>query len=122
MLTGAACLFLLCYTKVECMSALTLYITAGAVAERALTTINFRHQDEKFNMWVAWLNLENAYGTPPEEAVMALFQKALQYTDPKKMYLALLGILERSKREELCQQVLRTMTRKFSSSAKVITR
>lgn len=37
---------------------------AGArrVAERALRTISYREQDEKYNVWVAYLNLELKYG------------------------------------------------------------
>ena len=67
-----------------------------------------REEGEKFNVWVAWLNLENAYGMPsPEEAAAALLKRALQYSDPKRMYLAALGIFERSGREELCEQVRR---------------
>jgi hypothetical protein len=33
---------------------------------RALETINFREESEKLNVWVAYLNLENVYGTPPK--------------------------------------------------------
>jgi hypothetical protein len=47
-------------------------------------------------VWVAYLNLENLHGAPPEEAVMKLFQRALSYVDQKKLYLALLTILERT--------------------------
>lgn len=36
------------------------------------------------------------YGEPPEEAVMKLFQRALSYTDQKKLYLALINLLERA--------------------------
>lgn len=52
-----------------------------------------REEGEKFNVWVAWLNLENAYGSQPtpEKAAMDLLKRALQYTDHKKMYLAALG-------------------------------
>ena len=68
---------------------------------------------------MAWLNLENVYGAPtPEEAVMQLFQKALQYNDQKKMYMAALGIAERSSRTEMAGQMLKAMTKKFSTSAK----
>ncbi len=52
-------------------------------------------------MWVAYLNLENTYGQPPDEAVMKLFQRALQHVDQKKLYLALLAILESSKKVHL---------------------
>ena len=60
--------------------------------------LNFcREEGEKFNIWQAWLNLENMYGSPtPDEAVTRLFQKALPYCDAKKLYLALLDILERT--------------------------
>lgn len=57
-----------------------------------------REEREKLNVWVAFLNLENTYGQPPEEAVMKLFQRALQHVDQKKLYLALLAILENSKK------------------------
>jgi hypothetical protein len=46
---------------------------------------------EKFNIWIAWLNLENAFGSPPEEAAMKLFQRALPHNDQKKLYMALHG-------------------------------
>ena len=36
---------------------------ARAVAQRALRIISFREEQEKFNVWIAWLNLEHMYGT-----------------------------------------------------------
>ena len=66
------------------------------MAERALATIHYRQEAEKFNVWVAWLNLENAYGQPPDEAVLALFRRAVAHTDAKKLHLALLGIFQRT--------------------------
>ena len=45
---------------------------ARVVAQRALKTINFREEQEKFNVWIAWLNLENIYGTT--EAYDQLFE------------------------------------------------
>jgi rRNA biogenesis protein RRP5 len=51
-----------------------------------------REENEKFNVWVAWLNLEATYGTPsPTESLMSLFKKAVTYCEPKKLYFALLG-------------------------------
>ena len=56
-----------------------------------------REEAEKLNVWVAWLNLESLHGAPsPDEAVMALFQRALQHCDQKKLYAALLAILQRT--------------------------
>ncbi len=59
-----------------------------------------REEREKLNVWVAYLNLENTFGQPPDEAVMKLFQRALQHVDQKKLYLALLAILDSSKKVE----------------------
>lgn len=36
---------------------------ARAIARRALSTISFREEQEKLNVWCALLNLENLYGT-----------------------------------------------------------
>ena len=36
---------------------------ARTVAQRALKVISFREEQEKFNVWIAWLNLEHMYGT-----------------------------------------------------------
>ena len=46
------------------------------VANKALNTINFREEDEKFNVWVAWLNLEHKYGSM--ESLEAAFLRAIQ--------------------------------------------
>lgn len=45
-----------------------------------------REEGEKFNVWVAYLNMENVYGS--EEATLSLLSRALAHTDARKMYLA----------------------------------
>ncbi len=47
-----------------CAVELTEIEKARAVAERALKVIHFREQREKYNVWIAYLNLENLHGTP----------------------------------------------------------
>lgn len=42
-----------------------------------------------------------------------------QYTDQKQLYLALLGILQRSGRGQLIDDALRAMAKKFGGSCKV---
>nr|KAJ0208371.1 hypothetical protein LSAT_V11C500277070 [Lactuca sativa] len=50
---------------------------ARSMAERALRTINIREESEKMHVWVAYFNLENEYGFPPEDAVKYLeFEKS----------------------------------------------
>ncbi|EEF30787.1 programmed cell death protein, putative [Ricinus communis] len=92
---------------------------ARSIAERALRTINFREENEKLNVWVAYFNLENEYGNPPEEAVKNVFQRALQYCDPKKVHLALLGVYERTEQHKLADELLDRMVKKFKISCKI---
>ncbi|KAJ8544824.1 hypothetical protein K7X08_017407 [Anisodus acutangulus] len=92
---------------------------ARSIAERALRTINIREELEKLNVWVAYFNLENEYGNPPEQAVAKVFQRALQYCDPKKVHLALLGMYERTEQDKLTDELLNKMVKKFKHSCKV---
>ncbi|CAA3014339.1 rRNA biogenesis RRP5 [Olea europaea subsp. europaea] len=92
---------------------------ARSIAERALRTINIREESEKLNIWVAYFNLENEYGIPPQEAVTKIFQRALQYCDPKRVHLALLGMYDRTEQHKLADELLDKMVRKFKHSCKV---
>ncbi|XP_074276479.1 rRNA biogenesis protein RRP5 [Silene latifolia] len=92
---------------------------ARSVAERALKTINITYETEKLNVWVAYLNLENQYGNPREEAVTNLFQRALQYCDPLKLHLELLGLYERTEQHKLADELLGKMVKKFKQSFEV---
>ncbi|PON46626.1 Polyribonucleotide nucleotidyltransferase [Parasponia andersonii] len=92
---------------------------ARSIAERALQTINIREENEKLNIWVAYFNLENEYGKPPEEAVSRVFQRALQYNDPRRVHLALLGMYERTEQHRLANELVDRMTKKFKQSCKV---
>ncbi|OLL26878.1 rRNA biogenesis protein rrp5 [Neolecta irregularis DAH-3] len=49
---------------------------AREIGHRALKTIHFREEEEKMNVWIAFLNLENAFGT--ENTLEETFKKACQ--------------------------------------------
>ena len=67
---------------------------AREIAERALKTINIREQDEKLNVWVALLNLENTYGT--EDNLDEVFKRACQYNDNQDIHERLISIFIQS--------------------------
>ena len=46
--------------------------TARGIAKRALERINFRLEDERLNIFLAWLNLENSFGS--EEAMASVLK------------------------------------------------
>lgn len=73
---------------------------AREIAKRALKTINFREEQEKLNVWIALLNLENIYGT--DESLEAAFKDAARHNDSKTVHLRMAGIFEQSDKSEVC--------------------
>ncbi|KAI7871586.1 hypothetical protein BDF14DRAFT_1878435 [Spinellus fusiger] len=92
---------------------------AREIGERALKTISFREEQEKLNVWVAMLNLENNFGS--EDTLNELFKRALAYCEPKKIYLQLIKIYERSDKHDKADALWIEATKKFSQSSKVWT-
>ncbi|GAA5904744.1 Rrp5p [Sporobolomyces salmoneus] len=92
---------------------------AREIAKRALTTINFREEGEKLNVWVALLNLENTYGD--ESTLEDTFKDAAQANDAKTVHLKLIDIYERSGKFDAEEEVFKKTVKKFSQSSKVWT-
>ncbi|XP_059490247.1 protein RRP5 homolog [Neocloeon triangulifer] len=86
---------------------------ARAVARKAIKTISFREEQEKLNVWVALLNLENLYGTP--ESLEKTLQEAVQLNDAKKVYVQMLKIFGDTNKIEEGNSLFDTMLRKFRS-------
>jgi rRNA biogenesis protein RRP5 len=90
---------------------------ARSMADRALKAIDLREEKEKVNVWVAWMNLENLYGTP--ESLQGVFTKAVTFNEPKIIYLKLVEIYERANNIEKAQETYNVMIKKFRTSAKI---
>ncbi|KAM7072820.1 protein RRP5 homolog isoform 1-T1 [Molossus nigricans] len=84
---------------------------ARAVAERALKTISFREEQEKLNVWVALLNLENMYGS--QESLTRVFERAVQYNDPLKVFLQLADIYAKSEKFQEASELYTRMLKRF---------
>ena len=96
------------------------YEEAKEVAERAIVAIPASEESERMNVWAAYLNLENKYGTPsPEEAVQKLFKRAVQIANAKHMYMTLISMYERNGQDEALEENLKKAVKKFSYSLKV---
>ncbi|CAM8884493.1 unnamed protein product [Rhodiola kirilowii] len=93
---------------------------ARLVAERAVSTISYREETETLNAWVAYINLENKYGNPPEEAVQKIFERALQHCDSEKLHLAMFNVYERTGQSNLADELIDKMSKKlFKKSIEV---
>ena len=72
---------------------------ARDIARRAIKTINFRDEQERLNVWIALLNLENVYGT--DETLEAVFKEATRANNSKTVHLRLASIFEQSDKPEV---------------------
>ncbi|XP_038146651.1 protein RRP5 homolog [Cyprinodon tularosa] len=90
---------------------------ARAVAERALKTISFREEQEKLNVWVALLNLENMYGT--EESLKKVFERAVQFCEPMPVYQQLADIYAQSNKIQEAEGLYKTMVKRFRQNKAV---
>jgi rRNA biogenesis protein RRP5 len=68
---------------------------ARVIANRALRTIHFREEDEKFNVWVALLNMEYRYGT--RESFERALVQAVNESKGKLIFLSLATSMEQAR-------------------------
>ncbi|XP_035743822.1 protein RRP5 homolog isoform X2 [Vespa mandarinia] len=90
---------------------------ARAIARRAIKTINFREENEKLNVWNAWLNLESKFGTP--EALNDVFQEAVRTNDALKVYTHMLTVYSETGRQFELEKLVNTFIGKFKQNPKV---
>ncbi|KAL8684458.1 MAG: hypothetical protein Q9218_008284 [Villophora microphyllina] len=88
---------------------------AKEIGERALRTIHIREQDEKLNVWVAMLNLENTYGT--DESLEEVFKRACQYCDSLDIHERLISIYIQSGNNEKADALFATALSKHGSQS-----
>jgi rRNA biogenesis protein RRP5 len=86
---------------------------ARSVAERGLKKIHFREEEERMNVWVAYLNLEHAYGD--ETSFDTLYKRALKNNDRLKLNLRLCDAMQKSKAYAKCRSIYVKMLKKHGS-------
>jgi rRNA biogenesis protein RRP5 len=74
---------------------------AREIARRAVEAISFREEQERLNVWIALLNLENVYGT--DESLDKTFKEAARANDSKTVHLRLASIFDDSEKSEVRQ-------------------
>lgn len=89
------------------------------IGRRAIETINFREEQEKLNVWIALLNLENVYGTL--ESLETTFKQAARANDSKTVHLRLASIFDQSDKLEKAEEQFNRTCKKFGQSSKVWT-
>jgi rRNA biogenesis protein RRP5 len=93
--------------------------SARRVAERAVKSVSISSEDDKFNIWVAYMNLENNFGT--QQTMENVVKRALEVNDRKKIYLQLISVYMSSKKYQYIEDIYRQMVKKYNTSLKVWT-
>ncbi|KND89002.1 rRNA biogenesis protein rrp5 [Tolypocladium ophioglossoides CBS 100239] len=88
---------------------------AREVAERAIKSINIREETEKLNVWVAYLNLEVAYGS--KQTVEDVFKRACQYNDEQEVHERLASIYIQSEKPKKADELFEAMLKKFGAKS-----
>jgi len=63
---------------------------AREVVERAVKSVAISNDQDKLNIWTAFMNLESNFGT--QETLESCTKRALELNDRKKIYLTLIDI------------------------------
>ncbi|KAF9076092.1 hypothetical protein BDP27DRAFT_1313888 [Rhodocollybia butyracea] len=92
---------------------------AREIGRRALDKISFREEAEKLNVWIALLNLENAYGT--DETLEKISKDAARANDSKTVHLRLASIFDQSDKFKKAEEQYKRTCKKFGLSSKVWT-
>ncbi|XP_022672273.1 uncharacterized protein LOC111254989 isoform X2 [Varroa destructor] len=83
---------------------------ARQVSKRALKTIHGSEQD-KLNIWLALLNLENLYGS--QESLDDAFREAVKHNEPLKVHLHLAKIYASSHKPNQAREAFEVLLKKF---------
>ncbi|KAI3399892.1 hypothetical protein diail_5403 [Diaporthe ilicicola] len=88
---------------------------AREIAERALKTINIREEGEKLNVWIAYMNLENAFGT--DETMSDVFKRACSYNDEQVVHERLINIYITTGKQDKADELYQAMLKKFGAKS-----
>lgn len=87
---------------------------ARAVAQRAIKSISYREEQEKLNVWLGLLNLENLYGT--SESLKTVLDQALQSNDPYKIRVHMVRMYAESGKNKELDSEVRLVVKKFKET------
>jgi len=93
------------------------YDQAREIAKTAINRINFREETEILNVYLAWLNLENAFGT--SESLEAVLKEAVQRNDEYKIYSQMADIFDTSNKVQESERIFKILTKKFGKVKEV---
>ena len=87
------------------------------IAERALRTINFKQEEEKYNVWIAFINMEYKYGDMT--SLESAFKRAVAESNGKLIHLNLAEAYETANDKKGATALYEKALKKYKKSKKV---
>ena len=91
--------------------------SARQIFERALKIIDIAKTNEKLNLWVAYLNLENIYGD--SKSFEKILDRAKEVCDKKLLYSHLIQIYMNSKKYEEALDIYKILTKDYFNDLEI---
>lgn len=91
--------------------------SARKVVERAVKSVSISNEEDKFNLWIAYMNLENNFGT--QETLEKVIKRALEVNDRKRIYLQLISIYQSSQKYQYIEDIYKSLCKKYNTSLKI---
>ena len=83
---------------------------ARRVAERAVKSVSITAESDKLNIWIAFMNLENKFGTQQE--LLEVVKRAIEVNDRLKVYMQLIQIYRQSDKTEHVEDIYKMLCKK----------
>ena len=92
---------------------------ARKVVERGVRAVGMANDEDKLNLWTAFMNLESNFGT--QETLEACTRRALEVNDRKKVYMNLIDIYKTSMKFGFAEIIYKQLSKKFGNSLEIWT-
>ena len=90
---------------------------ARRVAERAVKQVSMTAEDDKLNLWIAYMNLESKFGT--EQQLQEVVKRALDVNDRRKVYVQLISIYRANGKVAYVEDIYKKLCKKYFESVEI---
>jgi len=87
---------------------------ARRIAERAVKSVSISNEEDKLNIWVAFMNLENNFGD--QKSLEGVTKRALEVNDRQQVYLQLINMYQSSQKYRFIEDIYKQLSKKYSAS------
>lgn len=93
--------------------------SARRVAERAVKSVSISNEEDKLNIWVAYMNLENNFGA--KDTMQGVVKRALEVNDRQQVYLQLINMYQNSQKYQYIEDIYKQLSKKYNTSLQIWT-